>query len=78
MSWKRLEIERTSSEKRSHNLAFFNLERLNSYKENKSPWQLAKEKDPGIKKEALILPPIDLDHALSKMIPGGNYVLIDP
>ena len=59
-------------------LAFFNLERPNSYKENKSPWQLAKEKNPGIKKEALILPPIDLDHALSEMIPGGNYVLTDP
>jgi len=59
-------------------LAFFNLERPNSYKENKSPWQLAKEKNPGIKKEALILPPIDLDYVLSKAILGGNNVLTDP
>ena len=51
-------------------LAFFNLERPNSYKENKSPWQLAKEKNPDIKKEALILPPIDLDHVLSKLTRG--------
>jgi hypothetical protein len=59
-------------------LASFNLERPNSYKENKSPWQLAKEKNPNIKKEALILPPIDLDYAVSKITPGGNYVLTNP
>jgi len=59
-------------------LAFFNLERPNSYKENKSPWQLAKEKNPDIKKGALILPPIDLDYALSKATLGGNNVLTDP
>jgi len=59
-------------------LAFFNLERPNSYKESKSPWQLAKEKNPDIKKEALILPPIDLDHVLSKATLGGNNVLTDP
>lgn len=59
-------------------LTFFNLERPNSYKENKSPWQLAKEKNPDIKKEALILPPIDLDYAVSKLTGGGNYVLTDP
>ena len=54
-------------------LSFFS-----SYKENKSPWQLAKEKNPDIKKEALILPPIDLDYAVSKLPLGGNYVLTDP
>ena len=47
-------------------LLFFNLERPNSYKENKSPWQLAKEKNPGITQEALMLPPIDLDALLNK------------
>lgn len=59
-------------------LLFFNLERPNSYKENKSPWQLAKEKNPDIKKEALILPPIDLDYAVSTIPPGGNDVLTNP
>jgi len=59
-------------------LAFFNLERPNSYKENKSPWQLAQEKNSNIKKEALLLPPIDLDYAVSRITPGGNYVLTNP
>jgi len=47
---------------------FFNLERPNTYKENRSPWQLAKEKRPDIPKEALMLPPIDLDELLDKKI----------
>ena len=47
---------------------FFNLERPNRYKENKSPWQLAKEKRPDITKEALILPPVDLDALLNKTL----------
>jgi len=47
---------------------FFNLERPNTYKENKSPWQLAKEKRSDIPKEALMLPPIDLDELLDKKI----------
>lgn len=45
---------------------FFNLERPNTYKENKSPWQLAQEKRPDITKEALMLPPVDLDVLLNK------------
>jgi RNA recognition motif-containing protein len=47
---------------------FFNLERPNTYKENKSPWQLAKEKRPDIPKEALMLLPVDLDELLDKKI----------
>ena len=47
---------------------FFNLERPNTYKENKSPWQLAKEKRPDLPKEALMLPPVDLDELLDKKI----------
>jgi len=47
---------------------FFNLERPNTYKENKSPWQLAKEKRSDIPKAALMLPPIDLDELLDKKI----------
>lgn len=59
-------------------LMFFNLERPNSYKENKTPWQLAKEKRSDIKKEALMLPPIDLDRAVAQLTPGGNDVLTNP
>jgi transposase len=47
---------------------FFNLERPNTYKERKSPWQLAKEKRPDIPKEALMLPPVDLDALLDKKL----------
>lgn len=47
---------------------FFNFERPNTYKENKSPWQLAKEKNPHITKEALMLPPVDLDALLNKKL----------
>lgn len=61
---------------------FFNLERPNTYKENKSPWQLAKEKNPDLPKEALMLPPIDLDALLDKklanMAKGGYYVSSSP
>ncbi|MDP3730500.1 MAG: helix-turn-helix domain-containing protein [Candidatus Omnitrophota bacterium] len=55
---------------------FFNLERPNTYKENKSPWQLAKEKRPDLPKEALMLPPVDLDELLDKKIANpaiGGY-----
>jgi hypothetical protein len=55
---------------------FFNLERPNTYKENKSPWQLAKEKRPDLPKEALMLPPVDLDALLDKKLatlPQGGY-----
>ncbi len=47
---------------------FFNLERPNTYKENKSPWQLSKEKRPDLPKEALMLPPVDLDALLDKTL----------
>jgi hypothetical protein len=47
---------------------FFNLKRPNTYKENKSPWQLAKEKNPNITQEALMLPAIDLDALLNKKL----------
>ncbi len=48
------------------------------YKEGKSPWQLAAEKVPNLKKEALMLPPIDLDIAINTCALGGNYVLTNP
>ncbi|MDP2696130.1 MAG: helix-turn-helix domain-containing protein, partial [bacterium] len=55
---------------------FFNLERPNTYKENKNPWQLAREKQPDIPKEALMLPPVDLDALLDKKLANsaiGGY-----
>jgi len=54
----------------------FNFQRPNSYKENKTPWQLAKEKMPALSKEALLLPPIDLDALLNKKLDylsSGGY-----
>jgi transposase len=57
---------------------FFNLFRPNSYKENKTPWQLAKEKQPGLSKRIALIPPVyieDLMHnnlELSAM--GGHDV----
>ena len=61
---------------------FFNLERPNRYKENKSPWQLAQEKRPDIPKEALMLPPVDLDALLNKKLAklaiGGYHVYSAP
>ena len=55
---------------------FFNFQRPNSYKENKTPWQLAKEKRPDLPVEALLLPPIDLDDLLNRKFafsPLGGY-----
>ena len=60
---------------------FFNFKRPNTYKENKTPWELAKEKNPKLKKEALMLPPIDLDAAVRDMAfcaQGGNDVFTNP
>ena len=81
------EIERFSDrrdfmEKAHTYQLFFNLERPNTYKENKSPWQLAKEKRPDLQKEALMLPPVDLDDLLDKKIATpairGYYVSSSP
>lgn len=51
---------------------FFNFQRPNSYKENKTPWQLVKEKRPHLPKEALLLPPVDLDALLDKKFAFSN------
>ena len=70
-------IDRIDFMEKSHTYQlFFNLERPNRYKENKSPWQLAREKRPDIPKEALMLPPVDLDALLDKRHAGqaiGGY-----
>lgn len=55
---------------------FFNFIRPNTYKENKSPWQLAIEKLPDLPKEALLLPPVDLDALMDKKLANltqGGY-----
>ena len=61
---------------------FFNFERPNTYKENKSPWQLAQEKMPSLPQEALILPPVDLDALLeinlANLTQGGYDVSSTP
>jgi hypothetical protein len=60
---------------------FFNFERPNTYKENKTPWELAKAKNPRLRKEALMLPPLDLEAAVRNMgfcAQGGNDVLLNP
>lgn len=61
---------------------FFNLHRPNSYKEHKTPWQLAQEKNPHLDKRLLMIPPVDLDKLLSwkmnSLPKGGNDHLTVP
>ena len=59
----------------------FNLHRPNSYKEHKTPWQLAREKKPDLDKRFLMVPPVDLDKLLSwkiDLIQGGKDLLTVP
>ena len=61
---------------------FFNLERSNTYKEDKTPWQLAKEKKPDLDKRLLMTPAVDLDlllkNYLNFLAQGGKDVLTNP
>lgn len=61
---------------------FFNLQRPNSYKEHKTPWQLAREKNPHLDKRLLMISPVDLDKLLSWKDPllakRGNDLLTVP
>lgn len=62
---------------------FFNLHRTNSYKEHKTPWQLAQEKKPDLDKRLLMVPPVDLDKLLNWKLSlthskGGNDHLTVP
>jgi hypothetical protein len=59
------EIERFYSRKNFMDKAYsyqlyFNMERTNSYKEDKTPWQLAKEKCPDLDTRIVMIPPVDL------------------
>jgi len=60
---------------------FFNLHRPNSYKELKTPWQLAQEKRPDLDRRLLMIPPVDLDKLLTwkiNLLHGGNDLLTVP
>ncbi len=47
---------------------FFNLLRPNSYKENKTPWQIAKEKKPDLSIEVAKIQPVFLDDLLDDLL----------
>lgn len=61
---------------------FFNLEWPNTYKEHKTPWQLAQEKKPDLDKRLLMTAAVDLDELLnaytSFLSQGGNNLLTNP
>jgi len=61
---------------------FFNIERPNTYKEHKTPWQLAQEKKPDLDKRLLMTAAVDLDELLnaytSFLAQGGKNLLTDP
>jgi len=61
---------------------FFNLLRPNSYKENQTPWQIAKSKQPRISPLIAMVPPIfiddHLDQELKKYPLVGHHVLTVP
>ena len=61
---------------------FFNLERPNTYKEDKTPWQLAQEKKPDLDKRLLMTAAVDLDALLntytSLLAQGGKNLLTNP
>jgi transposase len=43
---------------------FFNLIRTNSYKEHKTPWQLANEKQPALSRQIAMIPPVFIEDLL--------------
>jgi len=43
---------------------FFNLVRTNSYKEHKTPWQLAQEKQPTLSQQIAMIPPVFIEDLL--------------
>jgi transposase len=60
---------------------YFNLERTNSYKEDKTPWQLAKEKIPDLDVSVAMIPPVDLCKLLKNnlfLLTGGHDVYSVP
>ena len=61
---------------------FFNLQRPNSYKENKTPWQIAREKNPELPVKIATIPPVFLndllDKKLEREVEGGHDVYSAP
>lgn len=61
---------------------FFNLKRINTYKERKTPLELALEKKPDLNQRLLMVPPVDLDKLLrmknSLIRQGGKDLLTVP
>ncbi len=61
---------------------FFNLERPNTYKERRTPWQLASEKKPDLDKRLLMTPAVDLDLLLKAYLDSlaqrGKDLLTNP
>ena len=61
---------------------FFNLERPNTYKERKTPWQLASDKKPDLDKRLLMTPAVDLDALFNAYLTfldqGGKNLLTNP
>jgi transposase len=47
---------------------FFNLVRPNSYKEHKTPWQLAQDKQPALSQQIAMIPPVFIDQLLEKHV----------
>jgi transposase len=66
---------------RTYQMAF-NLLRPNSYKEGKTPWQLAKEKKPDLPIDLAMIPPVFIEHLMDKtpslMLQGGHDVPSTP
>jgi transposase len=61
---------------------FFNIERPNSYKENKTPWQLAREKVPDLPESVALIPPVFIEDLMEKDLEnltlGGHDVSSTP
>ena len=80
------EIEKFSSRQNFMDKAYsyqlyFNMERPNSYKEFKTPWQLAKEKCPDLNIKIAMIPPVDLCKLLKNnlfLLSGGHDVYSVP
>ena len=61
---------------------WFNVLRKNSYKGNKTPWQIIQERNPAIKPQTVFLPPVLLDDMFLNQLPipppGGYDVIPEP
>ncbi|MFY9302486.1 hypothetical protein, partial [Candidatus Sordicultor fermentans] len=60
---------------------WFNSVRKNSGKENKSPWEIIRERDPSISPSIVNFPPVILDKLFSEILnyySGGYHVIPHP